>query len=67
MRFERRIFWSAAAVLTLAILTLSGCDQSPDAREASFLEKGRKEFEKKNYAVAILHFKNASEAKSVGC
>ena len=63
MRFERRVFWAVAAALALTILTASGCDQSPDAREAKFLEKGKKEFQKKNYAVAILHFKNASEAK----
>lgn len=47
----------------MGILTLSGCDQSPDAKEAKYLEKGRKEFQKRNYAVAVLHFKNASEAK----
>jgi len=63
MRFKRRALWALAAILTLAILMLSGCNLSPDAKEASFLEKGKKEFEKKNYAVAILHFKNASEAK----
>lgn len=45
------------------MLTLAGCNQSPDAKEAGFLEKGRREFEKKNYAVANLHFKNASAAK----
>jgi hypothetical protein len=60
MRFERRVFWAVAAVLTLAILTVPGCNQSPDAKEARYLEKGRKEFQKRNYAVAILHFKNAS-------
>jgi tetratricopeptide (TPR) repeat protein len=63
MTFERRVLWAVAVVLTLTILTASGCDQSRDAREAKFLEKGRKEFQKKNYAVAILHFKNASAAK----
>jgi tetratricopeptide (TPR) repeat protein len=63
MRFERKVFWAVAPVLTLAILTLSGCNLSPDAKEASFLDKGKKEFQKKNYAVAVLHFKNASAAK----
>jgi tetratricopeptide (TPR) repeat protein len=58
MRFERRALWAV-----VAILTLSACNLSPEAKEASFLEKGRKEFEKKNYAVAVLHFKNASAAK----
>jgi cellulose synthase operon protein C len=46
-----------------AILALSGCNQSPDAKEAKFLDKGKKEFQKKNYGVAVLYFKNASEAK----
>jgi tetratricopeptide (TPR) repeat protein len=63
MRFERSVFGAVAAVLIFAILTLSGCDLSPDAKEARYLEKGRKEFQKRNYAVAILHFKNASGAK----
>src|SRR5271165_5340238 len=58
MRFGRKAFWAVAA-----ILMLSACNQSPEAKEARFLEKGRKEFEKRNYAVAILHFKNAAEAK----
>ena len=42
---------------------LSACTQSPQAKEAKYLEKGKKEFEKKNYAVAILHFKNAMAAQ----
>src|ERR1700691_1788471 len=58
MRFERRVLGVVAA-----ILTLSACNQSSEAKEAKFLEKGRKEFLRKNYAVAILHFKNASAAK----
>ena len=60
MRFERRVL---SAILTLATLMLSACDLSPEAKEARFLEKGRREFQKNNFAVAILHFKNASEAK----
>src|ERR1035438_557770 len=47
----------------VVILALTGCSQSPQAREAKYLEKGRKEFQKKNYAVAVLHFKNAMEAQ----
>ncbi len=58
MRFERKVLWAA-----LAILTLSACDLSPQAREARFLQKGKKELERQNYAVAILHFKNAAEAR----
>jgi len=47
----------------VAILTLSACTQSPQVKEAKYLEKGKKEFENKNYAVAILHFKNAMAAQ----
>src|ERR1700690_2130246 len=57
MRLKR---WTLCA--GLAILILSGCSQSPRVREARSLEKGRKEFQKKNYAVAILHFKTAAQA-----
>lgn len=62
MRLESRAFY-AIAVLIPAILAVSGCNRSPDAKEARFLEKGRKEYQKKNYDVAILQFKNASAAK----
>ena len=47
----------------LAILVFSGCSQSPQVREARYLEKGRKEFQQKNYAVAVLHFKSAVQAQ----
>jgi len=45
------------------MLTLCACTQSPASREARYLEKGKQEFEKRNYAVAILHFKNAMAAQ----
>jgi tetratricopeptide (TPR) repeat protein len=45
------------------MMALSACNLSPDAREASYIEKGKKEFARRNYGVAILHFRNASEAK----
>ena len=48
--------------LSIAILVFVGC-QSPQAKEASYLEKGRKEFQKKSYEVAIIHFKNAMAAQ----
>lgn len=50
------------AAAGLAIFLLTGCSQSPEAREAKFLDKGKKELQKKNYEVAILHFKNAMGA-----
>ena len=58
MQFKRSVLWAL-----IAILTLSACHQSPEAREAAFLDKGKKAFQKKDYAVAILQFKNASAAK----
>jgi tetratricopeptide (TPR) repeat protein len=45
------------------VLALTGCSQSPQEREAKYLEKGKKEFQKRNYAVAVLHFKNAMQAQ----
>ena len=58
MRFQPSVSWAG-----VAILMLSACTQSPQAKEAKYLEKGRKEFEKKNYAAAVLHFKNAAAAQ----
>ena len=47
----------------LVVLVVASCSRSPEAREARYLEKGKKEFQKKNYPVAILHFKNAVTAQ----
>lgn len=58
MQFSR---W--AICVGVATLLFSGCSQSPQAREAKFLEKGKKEFLKQNYAVAVLHFKSAAQAQ----
>lgn len=58
MQFRRK-----ALSAVVAILALTACDRSPEAKETRYLQKGKKEFEKRNYAVAVLHFKNASEAK----
>jgi tetratricopeptide (TPR) repeat protein len=44
------------------MLVFSGC-QSPQAREAGYLAKGKKELQKKRYDVAIIHFKNAMAAQ----
>src|ERR1022692_385546 len=57
MRFQRSVPWAGVAVLLL-----SACTQSPQAKEAKYLEKGKKEFDRKNYAVAVLHFKTAAAA-----
>ena len=58
MRLKRKTLF-----VGVMILILSGCSQSPQAREAQYLEKGKNEFQKKNYAVAILHLKNAMQAQ----
>ena len=58
MRLQRRVFLAG-----WAILMLSACTQSPQAKEAKYLDKGQKEFDKKHYAIAILHFKNAMAAQ----
>jgi tetratricopeptide (TPR) repeat protein len=58
MHFNR-----SARGAVIAILVFAGCSQSPQVREARYLEKGRKEFQNKNFAVAILQFKNAVQAQ----
>ena len=47
--------------LLVAAATLAGCFRSPAERERRFLETGRKYFEKKDYARAILEFRNAAQ------
>ncbi len=58
MRLKRTVL-----SLAVGILILSGCSQSPQVKEARYLEKGKKEFQKKNYAIALLHFKSAMQAQ----
>jgi tetratricopeptide (TPR) repeat protein len=58
MRLERNTLFVGAV-----ILILSACSQSPEAQEAQNLQKGKKEYLRKNYAVAVLHFKNAVQAQ----
>lgn len=57
-RLRRKVLCVAAVSLVLL-----GCSQSPQAREARYLEKGKREFQRKNYAVAVLHYKNAVQAQ----
>jgi tetratricopeptide (TPR) repeat protein len=49
--------------LVAAMVLCWGCSQSPQAKEAKYLQKGKAEYQKKNYAVAILQFKNAMAAQ----
>jgi len=58
MRWKRCILG-----VVVAVAMGSGCSQSPQAKEAKYLEKGRKAYGQKNYAVAVLHFKTAAQAQ----
>ncbi len=49
-----------ALVLLAACLVFSGC--SPEAREARYLEAGKRQMQKKDYARAVLQFMNAAKA-----
>ncbi len=46
-------------LILLAGWVVAGCVRSPQAKEAKFLESGKKQLEKKDYTRAILEFKNA--------
>src|SRR5215469_11628792 len=49
--------------VVVAVAMVSGCSQSPQAREAKYLDKAKDQYQKKNYAVAVLHLKNAIRAQ----
>jgi putative PEP-CTERM system TPR-repeat lipoprotein len=44
-------------------LVFSGCARSPETKEARFIEQGKRFLQSKNYARAILEFKNAVQVK----
>jgi tetratricopeptide (TPR) repeat protein len=50
------------APIAFAALLFSAC-QSPQAKEARNLDKGKKAFAKKDFETAIIHFKNAMAAQ----
>jgi hypothetical protein len=52
--------WKRSIFSVVVALALTGGAQSPTAKEAKYLEKGKQELQQKN-GVAILHFKNASK------
>jgi tetratricopeptide (TPR) repeat protein len=58
MRWKRSILG-----IVVAVAIVAACARSPQAKEARYLERGKKEFQEKNYAVAIIHFKNAIQAQ----
>ena len=45
--------------LVLAALLLGGCSRSPQQREARYMERARRLFEKKDYTRAALEYRNA--------
>jgi tetratricopeptide (TPR) repeat protein len=51
------------AGLVLAILVSSGCVRSPEAKEAAFLDAGKNALAKKDYARALIQFRNAAVLK----
>src|SRR5712692_9666599 len=56
----QRARYSAAIVL---ILVFSGCGRSPEVKESKFMATGQQYLEKKDYARAIIQFKNAAGIK----
>ena len=52
----------AAFALLAACLAFSGCAFSPEAKEARYLESGKKQLTKKDYARAIIQFRNAANS-----
>ena len=57
MQLERKV------LACICVVFLGACSETPQAKELRFLGKGQKEFNKKNYSAAILHFKNAMAAQ----
>ena len=57
MRVKRT--WRKIWLPIIGVMLICGCARSPQEAGARYLDKGRKELEKKNYVVAILQFKNA--------
>jgi tetratricopeptide (TPR) repeat protein len=49
-------------VVVLATAGITACTKSPEVRTQQALERGKKRFEAKDYARAVLEFKNATQA-----
>src|SRR5215469_16551058 len=58
MRCKRSVL-----VIAVTLAWLSSCASSPQAKEAKYLEKGKKEYQQKRYDNAVLHFKTAAQAQ----
>ncbi len=59
-RMYSRYPMSVAGLLSL--LLAAGCNLSPEAKEAKFLQRGKALMEKKDFSRALLEFRNASRA-----
>jgi tetratricopeptide (TPR) repeat protein len=57
-----RIKFVNAAVVCLVLLSGSACSRSVVAKKARYMEAGRRFYDQKDYARAILQFKNATDA-----
>jgi tetratricopeptide (TPR) repeat protein len=62
MKSGAKVWWRNTG-LVLAALVFSGCAFSPQAKEARFLEAGKKALAKQEYTRAILQFRNAIRVK----
>jgi tetratricopeptide (TPR) repeat protein len=50
------------ALVVLLPIIIVGCNRSPQAREAKYLQRGQAQIAKKDYSRAILEFQNAAQA-----
>ncbi len=58
----RTRFGILTLMLCLGALLFTGCARSPQARRDKYMAAGKKQMEKKDYARAVLEFKNAASA-----
>jgi tetratricopeptide (TPR) repeat protein len=57
-----KVWWRSTG-LVLAALVFAGCALSPQAKEARFLEAGKKALARKEFSRAVIQFKNAIRMK----
>lgn len=61
---RRRLFSPTnIAILFLAGLAMTGCGQSPEARAARYVQRGKEHFAARDYQRALLAFRNAIKAR----
>jgi Tfp pilus assembly protein PilF len=54
--------WTVFVLLVAAALTSAGCARSPETRKQQALERGKQRLASKDFARAVLEFKNAAQA-----